>query len=482
MRATTEKPNKESVLKNILSGDVKYRFENFMLYDYLGVEKHLKKMAQKGWKLDKVNPAVWRYRRIEPTDLTYAITYVPDASGWNPEPTDSQLTLEEYCAEAGWEKIGDWEQMQIFCSTEERPIPIETDEALRLEMIQKSMKKSFLPSQFVILIMMTILLAQHVSLWFSYHRLEYLAQDSKLLLIIFLAFTIGLILFNLANYFSWSKKSKQALEHGEGCVEAKYQIVQKFSLVVTALFVIAFLITFVQDNGNGAGSFFAVYIGLFFLLMFVVEIARRAMRRLGLSKIANLIITFVLAILLAFAIVGVTIFVSLSNGWLTDQPTAVYTTKDGMEFEIYRDELPLTVEDLQGVTHPNYSYQAEGSSSMLVSYYEYRQTMWPGLSETHLPSMDYEVTDVKFAPLYEFCLNSHIEEDEGAKQAFGEGTAYREVDAAPWGADTAYQYYLGDIYVNEWVLCKDDRIVRLNTDHELDAKQMQIVGEKLLNN
>ncbi len=480
MRTVSENSKKDSVLKNLFSSDVKYRFESFNLYDYLGVEKHLKKMAQKGWKLDKVSPAIWRYRRIEPTDLTYAITYVPDASEWNPEPTDSQLTLEEYCAEAGWEKIGDWEQMQIFCSDEQKPIPIETDETLRLDMIEKSMKKSFLPAQFVILIMMTILLVQHVSLWFSYHRLEYLAQDSKLLLIIFLIFTIGLILFNLVSYFSWSKKSKQAIEHGDGCVQAKYQTVHRFSLVVTGLFVVTFLVTFVQDNGNGAGSFFALYLGLFFLFMLIIEAARRAMRRLGLSKIANLVITFLMAILLAFAIVGITIFVSLSNGWLADQPAAVYTNEDGIKFEIYRDELPLTVEDLQDVTHPNYSYQAKENSSILVSYGEYRQNKW-GIAEPHLPWLDYEVTDVKVAPLYDFCLNSYLEVDERTKHLFSEDTGYKETDAVPWSADTAYQNYIDGVAVSEWILCKNNCIVWINTDMELDETQMAIVGEKLLN-
>ena len=90
--------------------DVKRRLETFLLFDYRGVEKHLSKMAQNGWKLEEVGRYSWKYRRIEPADLKYAVTYVPDASDLNPEPTDNQLTLEEYCAEAGWEKAHRGEQ------------------------------------------------------------------------------------------------------------------------------------------------------------------------------------------------------------------------------------------------------------------------------------------------------------------------------------------------------------------------------------
>ena len=49
--------------------DVKRRLETFLLFDYRGVEKHLSKMAQNGWKLEEVGRYSWKYRRIEPADL-----------------------------------------------------------------------------------------------------------------------------------------------------------------------------------------------------------------------------------------------------------------------------------------------------------------------------------------------------------------------------------------------------------------------------
>ena len=465
-----------------LSGDkdVKRRLETFLLFDYRGVEKHLCKMAQNGWKLEHVGRYTWKYRRIEPADLKYAVTYVPDASDLNPEPTDRQLTLEDYCAEAGWEKIGDWEQMQIFCSAEENPIPIETDEKMRLDVIKKSMKKSFIPAQAVVLAAMLLFLAQQFLLFVRHDPVEFFAQTYKLILVAFMVYVTIANLVNLLSYFSWCRRSAKAVAEGGVCAESpNYQMIQKVTLVLTVLFLIVFTITFMQANGDGAGLFMVLYLSMFAIMTAAVELLRRWLKKAGVSKTANWIITILAVTVLTFALIGAVVFASLQYDWLSDEPAAVYTTSDGREYEIYRDELPLTVQDLQEANHPNYSYEADGSRSPLLAHYEYRQHLWYALGETKMPALEYKITDVKVEALYEICLKEYLEQDETSKQILGDDVSYRLVDAAPWGVDTAYQYYHGELYVNEWILCKDNRIVLLNADWTLNETQMAIAGAKL---
>ena len=114
----------------------KYRFENFSFHDFAGVERHLEAMAQKGWLLDKVTAFTWRYRRIEPKKLHFSVTYFSEASEYNPYPTPNQRTFLDYCADAGWNLAAEWAQMQILWSELENPVPIETDEELRLRSIR----------------------------------------------------------------------------------------------------------------------------------------------------------------------------------------------------------------------------------------------------------------------------------------------------------------------------------------------------------
>ena len=125
---------------------IKRRFEQFLFYDYTGIEAHLEKMAMKGWQIHKITPFYWEYYRIEPQMLTFTVTYFSDASEFNPYPTENQQTFHEYCKAAGWQLVAEHAQMQIFCSEQANPTPIETEESVKLKAIHRAMKKNFMPS------------------------------------------------------------------------------------------------------------------------------------------------------------------------------------------------------------------------------------------------------------------------------------------------------------------------------------------------
>ena len=75
--------------------DVKYCRSTLCLYDYRGVEEHLSAMAAQGWRLEKAGNSRWKYRRAEPAQVRYAVTYNAGASQFNPGPTEGQESLEE---------------------------------------------------------------------------------------------------------------------------------------------------------------------------------------------------------------------------------------------------------------------------------------------------------------------------------------------------------------------------------------------------
>ena len=64
----------------------KRRLELYSFYDHTGIERHLERMAEKGWMLEKVEKNIWHYRRIRPKKLTCFVTYFPRASELDPEP------------------------------------------------------------------------------------------------------------------------------------------------------------------------------------------------------------------------------------------------------------------------------------------------------------------------------------------------------------------------------------------------------------
>ena len=93
--------------------NVTYHWNTFQLYDYRGVEEQLSAMAARGWRLEKAGSALWKYRRAEPANLRYAVTYSGTASRFEPGPTEGEQSLEELCAAAGWTKVSDCSKMQI---------------------------------------------------------------------------------------------------------------------------------------------------------------------------------------------------------------------------------------------------------------------------------------------------------------------------------------------------------------------------------
>ena len=82
--------------------EFKYQMSIYNLFDYTGVERHLEKMAAKGWRFTSIGNFFWVYRRTEPAKVKYSVTYVPEASQFDPEPLEKQKDIEAYCEEAGW--------------------------------------------------------------------------------------------------------------------------------------------------------------------------------------------------------------------------------------------------------------------------------------------------------------------------------------------------------------------------------------------
>ena len=82
--------------------NTKRRIEPLPFYDHTGISRHLEKMAAKGWMLEKLNGFCWQYRRMEPQQLRFAVTYFPTASQFAPAPVEGLQTFWDFCAEAGW--------------------------------------------------------------------------------------------------------------------------------------------------------------------------------------------------------------------------------------------------------------------------------------------------------------------------------------------------------------------------------------------
>lgn len=191
----------------------KRKLERFAFCDYAAIQEHLEDMATQGWMLDKPGNLIWRFHRIEPQKLRFAVTFFPNASDFDPGPTDGQQMLEEMSSRQGWILAARWGQMMIFYSTDENPVPIETDPVAQMETIHRAMKKSMLPSQ---LLLLALCVYQLVFMGWQLHSnpVEILSRPSSLYMLVAWGMLMCLTLLEIGSYYFWHHRAKVEAESG----------------------------------------------------------------------------------------------------------------------------------------------------------------------------------------------------------------------------------------------------------------------------
>ena len=151
----------------------------FTFYDRTGIQKMLEKKAQQGWMLEKIGSYAWKFRRIEPAKIHFAVTYFPNASQFDPHPSEEQQRLWDFCEHTGWHLAASNAQLQVFYNKAENPVPIETDPQIELENIHRTMNKSVIPSYILLIFIGFLMLIMNASLM-SMDTVHWLTSNANL--------------------------------------------------------------------------------------------------------------------------------------------------------------------------------------------------------------------------------------------------------------------------------------------------------------
>ncbi len=463
-------------------GDYKYQFSNFNLFDYAGVERHLEKMAAKGWRFDSIGSFFWKYKKAEPANLKYSVTYIPESSEFDPEPLEKQKDMEAYCEEAGWKKAGNWLQMQIFYSENPAAVPIETDEELRLEYIHKSVKKNFLTSHLLLFFVFLINMGTQFSTA-KRNPVEFLSDSGRLWNCGIFLWGILLLVFDVIYYFTWMHRVKKAVTEGHSCPEPKgYRHWNRLAWCVLLILIFGMFASYT----SGMIWFMLVYLASLILIVFVVRKVQKKMKAKGFSKQSNVALSMILCVVLSIVLVGgMTALLIGFDIRLTEKREAVdVILVNGREWEVYQDTLPLYVEDLEETKHTGSSCEAKEQATFLVGYGDYSEYLFEGKEVMSVKVANrYEVITVKADFLYDFLLKSFYERefrhwDEEEK----EKVEYRVVYENENGK-ICRQYY-GDrndiaFVAYDWLVLTKDKIVPMTLYlDDLTEEQMKIMVDK----
>lgn len=183
----------------------KQRLENFVFYDTESVTAHLEDMAQKGWALADVTNPLWTYEEIPPEKRTYRTAFYPANQVYAPNAPEKQEEYIAYCEQAGWHYVTNWDNMLIFYTTAENPVPLETDEALRLEATHKAMKRSWLSVHVVLGVLFLLNIIFYVSALVK-QPLTVIADGNAFFRNALFAVVLVYACIAVGSYLQWRKK------------------------------------------------------------------------------------------------------------------------------------------------------------------------------------------------------------------------------------------------------------------------------------
>lgn len=448
--------------------NVRYSLSSFAMYDRGGIIAKLEKMAARGWMLSDMGSIFWKYQRIQPTSLKFAVTYCADASQFDPGPTQAQQMLADFGSRDGWQFVCSWGQMQVFCNDRENPRPMETDPITQVENIHRAMKKGVLKGN---LVAMVLCLWMFFLLWqqFQHDPLKFLS--SPLLLAQVPAWLLLIVsrVWELSSYYIWHHHAVQDAQNGNF---RELKTAHSVPWILAVLSFLNLLAAFLSTHSGWKIQAFAI--GVILVVMVSGNVCKAVLKKRGVSRGVNrtvsvLVVTVVDVVLL----VGIS-FMMLQHGFLKDRKPAEIYKEGDWERSVYQDSIPLRVEDLYGTYDLRWSSQAEGSSTFLLECTEYLQ--WPLTEDRTVPSISYRVIDVKRPVLYEFTRNTLLNSD---RQRIWPDSGMMQVQADPWKARQAWQLQRDGEAQERYLLCYDNRFVQISFDEPVTQEQKMTVGRLL---
>lgn len=445
--------------------ETKRRMEFFSLYDHTNIEKHLEKMALKGWLIEDIGSYFWKYQKIEPKKLRFSVVYYPKAVNEGTVVSADRQHFIDMCTSGGWKYIINQGQMHIFCTKDENTPPIETDPEIQIECIHKFAKHEIIYNYCFAATCFLVLFAAFIyRIW----KEPIEAIDNHLYKIWDAPFIVGFSVYNIINYLSWYKKAKSAAENGE------FTDTKKLIKIEVLLWAPIYLFSAVLEFFSFLRLRYILFIlGLILfavILFYLFKKIRSAVYKSEREDKAKIKIKNIIAVFLVIAYVAAGIFAYI----IIPKPyTHVREHTDEIfvkSYNIYHDDdAPLDISAFADIGNKTISREKFVDESVLI-----KQSSWTiySIEEDDDLYLKYEITDVRFSPIIERCKNeliyNHYIFDYKKIDCSAEYEIYRQHDENGEKG-------------NRFVFCDNNRIIEVHFGFELSEKEIIFAAEKLMN-
>ena len=430
---------------------MKHRYELplYSFYDHTGMTTHLEEMAQRGWLLDKMGGMFWRYRKVEPQRLRFALVYFPEVTGFEPTKPEGHSRMEDLCAGTGWQLAATAGKFQIYYNEDPDPVELETDPMTQVQVIHRTMKKNFLPSYAILAVMSVFqLVVQFTSLTRDFGlqysgKVYYLSGVSWAMIPIWSALLL-VYLMELGKYLLWYRRAKKRAEEGLMTPSVSSFWVQSLTLWLLVILVLSWVTT------GALTDFVLILFGAMAAAGVLATLASKWMKRMKVSAKVNELVTVGITVVLILAFMATLMPTMLGSDHREPEETG---------------NLPLRLEDLGHSTTENRVHmEVQGTPLITRTYCLHR----PDRPQT-TPELEYIIADVHAKFLWNTCVEDFLK--NGAQS----------VDAAPWQADSAWRVnnrFSSEEFV--YVLTWGDRLVWLDLEIEPTDAQKTTIAQKLM--
>ena len=406
-------------------------------YNVTGMKYHLEKMAQKGWMIHHITNNYWSYRKTEPKDCRFAVSYFAKASAYDPQKSEGQETFEEMAAHDGWKLIAENAKLQIYTNEDKDATPIYTDAESEVKAILRSTRAFIITTFFLIAI---VLLNAH-SLYRRIQRdpLEVLADSTLHCITIGLTILLIYMLSQVIRYFIWKHKALRAVENDEFIETAK----SDFSLqnwIIVLSFGISLCGGLASGNMRRAVTMLATFLGIF-CIYFIVDAVRKLLQRNKVERKVNLFFTILADIVLALILTAGISWFMLDADYSDNSGQIMITTADLVEGE--SDQMFAEVKESPWLLYN------KGFTAMMEKEY-----------------FHYSMIEVKEENLEDFALEQLLR-----------GKDYRESDPSLFQADQTWQLWEGDKKQEAYLIRYDNRLVEVDFSWPVDEEDARKIDE-----
>lgn len=434
-------------------------------YDLRAMEEYLEEMASKGLMFVKQKNFIFYFKECEPCKLHFSVDVFDKASVFDTCPGEEAEEYIEYCEKVGWHFLFSNGKLQFFFSKEDTPLPIQTDDELKLSLINKYTWKTAgigWASLLFISFMYFLSLSHNENM--VYQFIDF--GNTLLLYSALLIFT----LIDMGRYLFFYIRNKKRIHKG---LEIKYntkrqmiryQTIRSIILLIPLSLMLGFIIV---DN-----TIFGIVMCFIILLLVGILLAIEFFRQGNskLTRLDNVAIIIVASIVVAgfgfLSIIFITLFDGVDQIVYNDFSLSFYSHKS----------MPLTMNQL-GVSDSKYSDNGVYRySSLFGSHASYEQSYYDKDSENEQAYLEYETVTSSWGKL----LDSYVQDI--LSKTYYDCNDITDKEGTLWNAGTVYSLRDQDDNTEYRLVRYVHQVIFIGCDKiEYNNDNIQLICNTLLN-